>query len=97
MMPTIRNQELKRVEYLKNNWKFKEALNFLDNFENKEDLTTQDRFQFYFLKSSILIDLLDSEEALIYADLAYKESITLGSDYQIVKALILKYKIYSPY
>ncbi|MFX1587054.1 MAG: hypothetical protein ACFFC1_02770 [Promethearchaeota archaeon] len=94
-MPTINNQELKQAENLKNNWKFKEALYLLDNFEKKQDLTTYERFQLYFLKASILIDLLASKQALNYADLAYNESIQLGSDYHIISVLVLKSHIFA--
>lgn len=94
-MPTINNQELKQAENLKNNWKLKEALHLLDNFEKNKDLTTHERFQLYFLKASILIDLLASKQALNYADLAYNESIQLGSDYHIIRVLILKSHIFA--
>ncbi|MHA2287803.1 MAG: hypothetical protein ACXABG_03345 [Promethearchaeota archaeon] len=93
-MPTIKNHELKQAENLKNNWKFKEALDFLDNFEKDKDLTPLERFQLYFLKSSILVDLLDSEEAMKYADLAYKESKKIGMDFEIIKTLTLRCHIF---
>ena len=95
MMPTINNQKLKQVENLKNNWKLKEALNILDKVEINKDLTTHERYQFYFLKCSILIDLFASKEAMNYADLAYKEAKKLGSDYQIINALLLKSHIFA--
>ncbi|MFX0025760.1 MAG: hypothetical protein ACFE8M_05035 [Candidatus Hermodarchaeota archaeon] len=95
MMPTINNQELKQAENLKNNWKLKEALHLLDNFEKNKDLTTHERFQLYFLKSSILIELFAPKQALNYADLAYNESIQLGSDYHIINVLTLKSHIFS--
>jgi len=94
MMPTINNQELKQAENLKNNWKLKEAFNILDNFDDNKDLTTHEKFQFYFLKSSILFELFFSEEALNYAELAYKESKELESDYDIISALMLKSRIF---
>jgi len=56
-MPTINNQKLKQAENLKNNWKLKEALNILNDIDEEKVLTTRERFQFYFLKSSILFDL----------------------------------------
>jgi len=95
MLPSLNNQVLKQAEKLKNNWKLKEALNVLDNFEKKEDLTTHERYQYYFLKSSILIDLLASKEAMKFADLAYKESKNLKSDYQIINVLMLKSQIFA--
>ena len=94
MITNITNQELKRAENLKNNWQLKEALNILNNFDNNKDLTTHERYQFYFLKSSILLDLFDSKEAMNYADLAYKESKELETDYEIINALILKDRIF---
>jgi len=94
MLLRIDNQILKQAEKLKNNWKFKEALNVLDNFEISQDLTNHQRYQLYFLKSSILFDLLNSNEAMKYADLAYKVAKKLGSDYLVINTLILKTQIY---
>ena len=94
MITNITNQELKRAENLKNNWQLKEALSILNNFDNNKDLTTHERYQFYFLKSSILLDLFDSKEAMNYADLAYKESKELETDYEIINALMLKDRIF---
>ena len=93
LMPTISNQELKQAENLKNNWKLREALKILDDFDINKDLTTNERYQFYFLKSSILFELFSSEEAFNYAELAYKESKELESDYDIIRALMLKSRI----
>ncbi|MFX0074233.1 MAG: hypothetical protein ACFE96_02230, partial [Candidatus Hermodarchaeota archaeon] len=95
MLLSIDNQELKQAEDLKNNWKLKEALNILDKFDLNDDMSTQVKFQFYYLKGSILIDLLATNEALKYAELAYKESKKLRSDYQIINALLLKNHIFA--
>jgi hypothetical protein len=95
MLLRIDNQVLKQAEKLKSNWKLKEALNVLDNFEINQDLTNHQRYQFYFLKSSILFDILSSNEALKYADLAYKVSKKLGSDYLVINTLILKAQIFA--
>ncbi|NHJ21698.1 MAG: hypothetical protein EAX91_12190 [Candidatus Lokiarchaeota archaeon] len=95
MIPTINNQELKHAEYLKNNWKLKEALKILDNLTNREEFTTQERFQFYFLKASILVDNLNSKEAAKFADLAYKEIKELNSDYDTIRILLLKCYIFA--
>jgi tetratricopeptide (TPR) repeat protein len=94
MMPNTNNQELKQAENLRNNWKLKEALKVLNDFDEETVLTTRERFQFYFLKSSILFELFSSEEALNYAELAYKESKELESDYDIISALMLKSRIF---
>jgi len=94
MMPIVYNEKLKQAENLKNNWKSKEALNILNNFDVNKDLTTLERFQFYILKSSILFDLFFSKEAMNYAELAYKESKEIKSDYEIISSLVLKSKIF---
>jgi len=94
-MPTINNQKLKQAEKLKNNWKLKEALNILNDFDEEKVLTTRERFQFYFLKSSILFDLFSSKEALNYAELAYEESKELETEYEIINVLFLKSRILS--
>ena len=93
-MPIIYNQNLKQAENLKNSWKLKEALNILNDFDEKTVLTTHERFQFFFLKSSILIDLLSPKEALNYAELAHEESKKLETDYEIINALMLKSQIF---
>ncbi len=94
MMPIINNQELEQAENLKNNWKLKEALKILNNFDVNRNLTTHERFHYSFLKSSILFDLLSTKEALNYAELAYKESKELKSDYEIISSLMLKSRIF---
>ncbi len=94
MMPIIYNQKLKQAEKIKNNWNLKEALNNLNDFDEEKVLTTRERFQFYFLKSSILNDLFSSKEALNYAELAYKESKELKSDYEIINSLMLMSQIF---
>jgi tetratricopeptide (TPR) repeat protein len=95
MMPTISNRELKQANDLRNNWKLKEALKLLDKFDKNKDLSTLERFHLYILKSSILMDLFNSEEAMKFADLAYEESKKLESDYQIICALFLKARIFA--
>lgn len=94
-MPTINNQGLKQAEYLKIKGKFNEALKALDNLAKTKDYTTQERFQFYFLKASILIDMLNSKEAMKFADLAYKINQTLHSDYDTIRILLLKCHIFA--
>ncbi len=95
MLLRIDNQALKKAEKLKRSWKLKEALNVLDSFEINQDLTNDQRYQLYFLKSSILFDILNSNEALKYADLAYKVSKKLGADYLAINTLILKAQIFA--
>ncbi|NVM18510.1 MAG: hypothetical protein HWN80_12410 [Candidatus Lokiarchaeota archaeon] len=94
MLPIIYNQKLKQAEKFKNNWKSKEALNILNTIDVNKNLTTHERFQFYFLKSSILFDLFFSKEAMNYAELAYKESKELESEYEIINSLMLKSHIF---
>lgn len=95
MMPIIYTQKLKQAKNLKNNWKLKEALNILNDLDNEKELSPRERFQFYFLKSSILIDLLFSKEALDYAELAYDASKELDTDFEVINVLLLKSHILS--
>ncbi len=94
MMPINNNQKLKQAENLKNNWKSKEALNILNNIDNEKGFSTQERFNFYFLKSSVLFDLFLSNEAMTYAELAYEESKGLEIYDNIINALLLKSRIF---
>lgn len=94
MIPIKYNQKLKQAENLKNNWKLQESLDILNDFDNEKGLSTRERFQFNFLKSSILFDLFSSKEALNYVELAYKESKELESIYEIINALMLKSRIF---
>jgi len=91
----INNKKLLLAENLKNNWKLKEALNLLNDFEDEAVKTAHERVQYYFLKSSILLDLLNSKEALKYAEFAYKEGQKLKSDYELIDLLLLKGRILS--
>jgi tetratricopeptide (TPR) repeat protein len=89
----LTNEKLLLAENLKNNWKLKEALNLLNEFEEEAVTTAHERVRYYFLKSSILVDILSSKEALKYAELAYKESQKLKLDYDSIDILILKSRI----
>ena len=47
MLPIIYNQKLKQAEILKNNYKLKDALNILNDFEDEKVLTNRERVQFF--------------------------------------------------
>jgi len=94
MIPNIKHQNLNQVERLIKNWKLKEALAFLDNFNDLNNLSTRERYHFYFLKGSILLDLFAPKEAMKYAKLAINVSKELKSDYDTICALMLKGQIF---
>ena len=47
MLPIIYNQKLNQAEILKNNYKLKDALNILNDFEDEKVLTNRERVQFF--------------------------------------------------
>lgn len=72
--------------------KFVEALQFANSFEEKGELQLQDQLECHLLKSVILLQINNFNEALKFAEKAYQESQELGKHLQSVDALILKAK-----
>ncbi|MFX1489424.1 MAG: tetratricopeptide repeat protein, partial [Promethearchaeota archaeon] len=54
--------------------KFEEATQVIDNFENREDISLNDKIAYYVLKSSLSFRLFKKDDFLKYAEKAYQES-----------------------
>jgi len=87
------NNDLTKVDQLKNEGKFKEALRIINKLEVKIDLVTEIKFDIYKLKSSLLYELGYMNKALKYIDLAYKKSQELKNELKIIDSLIAKIQI----
>ncbi|MFX0048635.1 MAG: tetratricopeptide repeat protein [Candidatus Hermodarchaeota archaeon] len=72
---------------------YKEALQVLNDFEQKEELTNEDLHSYYYLKSSLLFEIGNTQEAQKFAHLAYNASQEMGQNVKIVESLILKAKL----
>jgi len=82
--------ELSQAKQLMSESKFKEAIEVINELEDKKDLTLQDQLEIHHLKSSLLLELGYLNEALKYAELAYKESQQLKNNLQIIDVLLTK-------
>ncbi|MFW9773083.1 MAG: hypothetical protein ACFFFB_11830 [Candidatus Heimdallarchaeota archaeon] len=73
-------------------FKFNEALRIVDELEKDQDLTDQEKFDCYYLKACLLLELgpSKSNEILKYIELAYRESQKLKNKLQIIDVLLLK-------
>jgi len=89
-VPNLNTNEFSQVKQLKDESRFKEALQIINELEKKQSFTTQEQFEIHHLKSSLLHELGHFNEALKYAELAYKESKQMKNDLQIISVLISK-------
>ena len=82
--------ELSQAKELMNDSKFKEAIEIINELEDKKRLTIQDQLEIHHLKSSLLLELGYMNKALKYVELAYKESKQLKNKFQIIDVLLTK-------
>jgi len=73
---------------LKEEGKYKEALQMVNDLKNNEDLTIHDQILSKHLKSTILNRLAQYQEAFILAEEVYQETERLGNDLQSLDASI---------
>jgi len=88
-----KRKELLVAQELMDKGEYKEGLLLLNDFEEKEEVTNEDLHSYYFLKSSLLLEIRNFKEAQKYAHLAYEESQKLGDNLKIVDTLILMSKV----
>jgi len=82
--------ELSQAKNLYEEYRYKDALQIINDLEKKQNYTVQEQFEIHYLKSSLLHELGHMIEALEYAELAYKESQQLKNNLQIINVLISK-------
>ena len=75
-------RELILAKQLMKEGKFVEALQFANSFEKKGELQSQDQLSCHILKSSILLQINNFNEALKFAEKSYQESQELGKHLQ---------------
>ena len=80
-------KELNQAKQFMDEYKFKEALELVNNFEGKGELNPQDQLSCHLLKSILLGEIGHFEEAIKFAKQAYQESQELGDHFQSVEAL----------
>ncbi|MFX0040585.1 MAG: tetratricopeptide repeat protein [Candidatus Heimdallarchaeota archaeon] len=80
------------VKQLKDESKFKEALQIINELEKKHNYTTEEKFEIYLLKSSLLFELGYFNEFFKYIDLADKERSQIKDKLKIFDFLVLKSK-----
>ncbi|MFX1328783.1 MAG: hypothetical protein ACFE91_11705 [Promethearchaeota archaeon] len=82
--------ELSHAKQLISESKFKEAIDVINELENKNGLTLQNRLEIHHLKSSLLLELGYMNSAIKYIEIAYKESKKLKNKFQIIDVLLTK-------
>ncbi|KON27609.1 hypothetical protein AC481_04310 [miscellaneous Crenarchaeota group archaeon SMTZ-80] len=78
-MQFSKNKKLNKAELLKNEGKYKEALQLLNNLEEKANLPPQEKLACQLLKSTCLNRLGQDEDALKLAKQVYQESKRMGN------------------
>ncbi|MFW9867653.1 MAG: tetratricopeptide repeat protein [Candidatus Thorarchaeota archaeon] len=68
------SKDLLHANNLMEEGKFEEAIQVIDNFENREDISLNDKIAYYVLKSSLSFRLFKKDDFLKYAEKAYQES-----------------------
>ncbi|MCK4566521.1 MAG: tetratricopeptide repeat protein, partial [Candidatus Thorarchaeota archaeon] len=82
-------EEKAHLEKLMNKGKFSEALQLVETFDGRNDLTPNDQLAYLLLRSTILSKLGHYKDALEIAERAKEESQRLEAPLQIVDALIV--------
>lgn len=70
--------------------KFREAIKYVNAFEEEKNLTLQDQYEVHYLKSILFLEVGYMDQALECVELAYQESKQLKDKLLIVDALINK-------
>ncbi len=88
-MSRVKHRDLIQAEKMADEGDFKEALERVNTFEKKNDLSDYDQLLCFLLKSSLLINLSQFDEGFKSAEKAYQKSKKLGLDLYSVDASIL--------
>ncbi len=81
-------KELIRARKLIEEAKFEEALQIVDNFGEKKELSVHERISYYLLKTLLAIFNYNQKERLKYANKAYQESQKLENSLQLLDVYI---------
>lgn len=82
--------EFSKVNQLKDESRFKEALQILDGLEKSQNYTTEEKFELYLLKHSLLYEIGYMNEAFKYLDLIDEERTQIKDKLQIFDFLLFK-------
>ncbi|MFX0048636.1 MAG: tetratricopeptide repeat protein, partial [Candidatus Hermodarchaeota archaeon] len=86
--------ELSKVKQLKDEGKFTEALQIVNELEKRDNLSLQEQYNCHHLKGSLLFEQGYMDDALKYAERAYKSAQQLKEELQIIDAILIKAKIF---
>ncbi|MFX1448418.1 MAG: tetratricopeptide repeat protein, partial [Promethearchaeota archaeon] len=86
--------ELSKVKQLKDEGKFTEALQIANELEKRDNLSLQEQYNCHHLKGSLLFEQGYMDDALKYAERAYKSAQQLKEELQIIDAILIKAKIF---
>ncbi len=81
-------RELIQAKQLMEEGKLEEALQLVDDFGKKDNLSYHDQISYYILKSSLSSYFFNKNESLEYAERAYKESQKLENSLQLLDVYI---------
>jgi len=89
-LPNLENDQLAQAQKLKDQCKYKEALETLTTIENANELTADDQIRFYLLQSRLFYVFGQMTKVLDTADLVYKKSKEIGNDLGMLDASLSK-------
>jgi tetratricopeptide (TPR) repeat protein len=89
-LPNQTQDKITHAQNLKDQCKFKEALETLSNIENVNELTVDDQIRFYLLQSYLFYTFMQISKALDTADLAFQKGLEIGNDLVMLDASLAK-------
>lgn len=84
--------EFSKIKQLKDESRFKEALQIINELEKNHNFSIDEKFELYLLKHSLLFELGYMNEAFTYLDLAEEERTHIKDKLQIFDFLLFKIK-----
>ncbi len=92
-MPNQTNDKIAHAQKLNDQFKYKEALEILNNIENVNELSQDDQITFYLLQSYLFLNLGQFNEALDTANWVFKNCIKNGNDLIMLDASLVMGKV----
>ncbi len=86
--------EFYKVKQLKDESRYKEALQIINELEKSLNYTTEEKFELYLQKLSLLFELGHFKEFINYIDLADKERSQIKDNLKIIDFLLFKSRLF---
>jgi len=89
-LPNHTNDKLKHAQKLKDQFKYKEALEILSSIENVNELTVDEQFTYFLLQSSLFYRIGKFKKGLDTADWVFQKSTKTGNDLVMLDASLAR-------